>query len=568
MITYSLYSNHLTRGATEISNFSEFKLFSFGDYLLCIHGESKFVDDCITIDCEDYFFFLEGIVLNKKSLSKNYDSWESFVNSQISMTSEQLLWDKFNGSFSGLYFCKKSQVLMSFNDHIGSKAVYFYLKDNDFILSNKISLLRTILNSQFNRKLKIEDESAYSLLSYGFTLEGKTLFQNVAKLSPGSYLKRDFNSLTESSYFRFCNNPDPSISFRDAIDIVDEYFTTAVRLQFEKDKEYGYAHLVGLSGGLDSRMVTMVANELGYIDQTNFTFSQSDYLDESIAKKIASDLQHEWIFKFLDNGSFLKNLDEVTNISGGEVLYYGLSHGLSIYSLLNFEKFGLLHTGQLGDVALGTYYSSDDFDKRIASGDGAFSKTFSDKVNIDINKYPNQELFNFYNRGFSGINCGLKPIQEKTETFSPFYEKNFLEACLKIPPEIRFGHNLYKEWIKARHPNAANYIWEKTGEKIAAKTICFKGKRFTISQFFNILFYKTTGYQYRGVDSKRHMNPYEYWLRKNRSLSKYIDDYYNENISLFQDGELKSDIAALFDNGSALNKLQVASLLSAKKVFE
>ncbi len=60
-------------------------------------------------------------------------------------------------------------------------------------------------------------------------------------------------------------------------------------MEFDKDIEYGYKHLVSLSGGLDSRMTTYVANDLGYGDSiVNLTFSKTNYVDEQTAKDIAN----------------------------------------------------------------------------------------------------------------------------------------------------------------------------------------------------------------------------------------------------------------------------------------
>lgn len=68
-------------------------------------------------------------------------------------------------------------------------------------------------------------------------------------------------------------------------------FSNTVRLEFEKDVEYGYKHIVTLSGGLDSCITALLAHKLGYVNQLNFTFSQSDYLDEKILKKNCFGLQ-------------------------------------------------------------------------------------------------------------------------------------------------------------------------------------------------------------------------------------------------------------------------------------
>ena len=60
---------------------------------------------------------------------------------------------------------------------------------------------------------------------------------------------------------------------------------------FEKDLEYGYKHLVALSGGLDSRMTAWVGHNMGYTNMLNYTFSQTDYLDETVPKEITDTLK-------------------------------------------------------------------------------------------------------------------------------------------------------------------------------------------------------------------------------------------------------------------------------------
>ncbi|PEN17505.1 asparagine synthase, partial [Bacillus wiedmannii] len=88
-------------------------------------------------------------------------------------------------------------------------------------------------------------------------------------------------------YFNLNNTPREDKSEEAIIEEMDSLFREAIRLQFEKDREYGYKHIASLSGGLDSRMVNFVAHDLGYKDILNYTFSQSNYLDEKIAKDIA-----------------------------------------------------------------------------------------------------------------------------------------------------------------------------------------------------------------------------------------------------------------------------------------
>lgn len=535
----------------------------FDDYVLYFNSKEKFSEDRVLFNKNGVIFFLNGVILNKSCfICENEDFTQTCFRLYEKLGPEFI--QNLNGSFNGFVYNSNDKSLHVFNDHIGSKPLYYH-KELDLI-SSKISLLYDLL---YFLKLTptLSIESAYCLLSYGFMLDTLTLSNEVSKLSPGSVLNKGNKHCY--TYFQLDNTPDESITKNDAISIIDDSFSKAIRLQFDKDIEYGLAHLVGLSGGLDSRMTSMVAHELGYIGQTNFTFSQNFYLDETIAKNISKDLHHEWIFKSLDNGLFLRNLDEITEISGGSVLYYGLAHGESLYRLLNFSNVGLVHTGQLGDVVVGTFYNNDKFSDSYKAGDGALSTTLAEKISLStLNRdYQNQEIFNFYNRGFSGANSGLASIQNYSETMSPFYQIDMLNNAIKIPAEIRFGHNLYKDWILTKHKSAAEYKWEKTGQSLKAKTFNINGKAFTSKQVLGIAARKILGVDFNDVGSKNHMNPFQFWYNTNKSLKLFIDNYYLANINFVEDFELKNDVEDLFNNGTVLNKLQVISLLSAIKRF-
>ena len=133
-------------------------------------------------------------------------------------------------------------------------------------------------------------------------------------------------------------------------------FEKAVKKEFEKDKKDGYKHLVDLSGGLDSRMVSWVANDMGYKEQLNISYCKEGYYDEKISKEIAKYLNHEYIFKYLDDKKFLYDIEEITDKNFCAATYFGITGGNRLLKSLNMKIFGLEHTGQLGDALLSTYY--------------------------------------------------------------------------------------------------------------------------------------------------------------------------------------------------------------------
>lgn len=276
------------------------------------------------------------------------------------------------------------------------------------------------------------------------------------------------------------------------------------------------------------------------------------------------------MFKALDNGNFLKNIDETTQITGGNVLYYGLAHGLSLYNYLNFENLGIMHSGQLGDVIISTFYSSLNGEKQFSFGDGAYSKKQLQKLQVFKFKeiYLNEEIFKMYIRGFYGANQGLLGVQQYTETYSPFYDINFMEFALSIPLKLRFNHYLYKKWIKTKYPEAAKYVWEK--EKVPINYpywIKIKGKNIPFNQLLAKLLSRL-GFTKYGINTKNNMNPLEYWYNTNPELKNFMDDYFGENISMLDAYiDLKAVCSDIYNDikNTGTEKIQVLTLLSAVK---
>lgn len=535
----------------------------------------KFINDKIFQEDDNYLIVIEGVIFNKLKLMNDYkcNSWYQCV-IQLYLNNSETFFDEFRGSFSGIFFDKKKDLWLIFNSHIGDKQVFYSKLGDKMIFGSEINFL-TSYYKQNSLSYSLDQDGAYMLLSYGYMFEDFTLFAEIKKLCPGNYIRLQHNNFSIKQYYRIDNTPNYKKKKNDFIEDIDVVFRNSIKNQFDKDREYGYKHLASLSGGLDSRMVAWVAHDMGYKDQLNYTFSQSNYLDETIAKSISRDLNTEWIFKALDNGNFLKDIDIITSITSGNILFYGLAHQRSIYKDLNMSKFGMVHSGQLGDVVFGTMYSSLNQNEKFNIGDGFYS--YSNKllhklgsVNLK-NEYANQEIYGLYSRGLNGANSGLLMPQEYSETFSPFYDRDVLECALAIPVELRFNHAFYKKFIIKKYPKAAQYKWERHNSKITSpKIILFNEEYYlatipkrALTKLFALVGIKSI----RGLNSTFHMNPVDYWYYTNNSLKKYFDNYYAENIENIYNLELKRDCMHLYLSGNTLEKIQVLSFLSAIKLY-
>lgn len=529
----------------------------------------KFNKDKIYYEDEQFLLIVDGVIFNKTLICGTNSNTElKFILINMYKSIGDNFFKSLKGSYYGALFDKKKNKWIVFTDHIGSKPMYFAETDNYIVFSNHfISLLHDLKNK--GRKVSLNEQGAYLLLSYGFVFEDITITNEIKRQLIGYYSVVIGKDIIHKKFYQLINNPI-EISEEQAIEQLDFKFRNAIKLQFDKDKEYGYSHLASLSGGLDSRMTVWVAHDLGYTEQLNITFSQSNYLDETIAKKIASDLKHEWIFKALDNGNFLKSIEETTNISGGNVLYYGLAHGLSLYKNLNFENYGVLHSGQLGDVVVGTFYSSLNEKKQYAIGDGAYTKenlSFIQDIKLK-EEYANEEIFKFYIRGFYGANQGLLGIMNYTETMSPFYDIDFLEFALSIPLKYRYDHYIYKKWIKNKYIKASSYIWEKEKVPVNYKFwLNINGNKAPINQLHNKIATKL-GIEKYGFNTKNNMNPLEYWYNSNSDLKEFMDGYYNKNIHLLNNfTPLKYECEKIYWRGKLSERQQVLSLLGIIKVI-
>lgn len=295
---------------------------------------NKFMDDKVFVDSTDLLIVIEGVVLNKKQLIDQYTPDESFEGCIRNMyaASGEKFFNPFRGSFSGVLYDKIKDTWIIFTDHIGYKQVFYSGLNGCLLFGSEMGFMVETLKTN-NLPVTLNNTGAYLALTHGFVIEDHTLVSEIKKLTAGHYLRYDEQGLKEIRYHRFSNKPKIGMTIEEAVQGIDKYFRNAVRLQFEKDLEYGYKHITCLSGGLDSRMTVWVAHHMGYTEQLNTTFSQSNYLDFTIAQQIATDLHHDFLFKPLDHGDFISKIDEITPLTYGSACFFGLAHGKSLYDL-------------------------------------------------------------------------------------------------------------------------------------------------------------------------------------------------------------------------------------------
>lgn len=530
----------------------------------------KFKNDKIFEETENSVICTDGIIFNLKNLlaEEGHGRFSDYLKTAFLNDSENFI-KKLKGNFSGYVYDKEMHELIVFTDHIGSKPVYYFFDEANGVLifaSEQKAVIEGMRRLGYTPHLSTA--GAYCLLTFGFMIRDNTLVAEIKKIPPGNILVYKQNKVLFIEYYRLSSTPYLSNGPDVLIKNLDKLFKSAIKMEYEKDLEYGYQHISTLSGGLDSRMNVANAIKQGFKNIACFTFSESGYLDEIIAKRIASDHHLKFIFYALDNGDYLvEHLDDVINSNDGLILYSGASHAYACSNAINFCRRGLVHTGQIGDLVMGSYLAGPAH-RKVSSEiieNIAYSKKLLPKlmqhISFNLAEYENDEIYAFYERCVNGVFNGYRIIEQFTEYASPFLYLDFLDYAMKIPPSYRYKESIYIKWINISIPDFAKYTWEKykISPRYPLKLMTLYASLYHLSR--SVL---------RRISPRKNlsMNPFDHWWKSNEELRERINASFKENIDAVKGNpELFLDCIQLFETGSLLEKTQVITLIRAIKIF-
>ena len=522
---------------------------------------SKFQEDKVFYEDLDVLIALDGAILNMDELRRNSRSaTNAEAIKKAYVAGDSRFFKSFRGEFSGLLYDKQSDKWIFFTNHVGSKSLFYYRDADLFVCASELKVVTQLLRKA-GRRCTLDEAGAYMLLTYGFMLEDYTLVSEVKRLRPGHCIEVSPNSVRVESYYALHDSPAWPTAKGKIIDTLEDLFRQAVGREYQKDVEYGYRHIATLSGGLDSRMAVIVAHELGYRDVLDITCSESGYLDQTIASRIAADLHDEFLAYALDNGTYLlDNMNASITANDGLALWGGAAHACSLWRKLDFTDYGIIHMGQIGDAVMGSFVTSA-ARQRPTPGQGAYSRRLLPKISDILQKivaqYESEELFLFNNRAFNGAFNGNWTAYQFSECASPFLDVDFLDYALRVPRNLKLHEKLYREWICAKHPRAARYVWEKTKSRLSAST----AEAYIRRQLWRVMSRIAPRRFIRG------MNPLKYWYKNNVQIQESFLRHYRENLSRIDAfPALKADCDRLFNGGAPLEKTQVMTLLEAVKL--
>lgn len=541
----------------------------FDNYSFYFNYSDRFKEDKLFFENDNHIFAIDGVLLNKKELYDQYN-----VNNMKDLIS--IIYNKFHkdfikylrGPFLGFVMNKNQNELFVFSNQTGDTHVFYYINKNQAFISNDFNKIVSGLKEN-NIDYSLDEIAVNQILSFGYLVTENTLIKNIKRLTPGNILILQNHKIINKEYYKLNNTNNIDISFDEAIEVLDEKFRNATTRCFEKDLEYGYnSHLADISGGLDSRMVNWVAKDLGYDDITNISYSQSMSHEHKYSSEITNYMENQFIHKQLDEGEFLLNPENIIKKNYCLASYQGITGGDHLLKSINFNEYGLEHTGQLGDVVIGSYVSDSEHRAVDHSGYRSNSTIEEQGLGIDFNDFDNHEMYIFLTRGMQGILSTHTIRRNYTQAVSPFLDLDFMNFCFSLPLKYRINHKLYLGWISEKYPDALNV------KCTTSKTEYFFEKAMEFGELaYHRLFYEIKLLLYNNNlinkfnPPKNKMNPFKYWYNTNNGFKEFVENYFNKNIKLIKNSKIKKRLIKQFDSDNISIKLSIISILAFYKLY-
>lgn len=547
-----------------------------GRYNCKFEKSDHFKDDKLFFKKDNLLCLLDGVILNKDELmrSKPDKSWEDVYFELVQNSAEEIA-NRLRGSFSGLIYDEYNEKVWAFTDHVASRGVFYTIKDNVLIVTSHLKLIAEAMENVYGG-VKPSVQGCQEMLLVGAPMHGNTVFDGVRRLLGGKYVYYGKDRLLEKRYHIFRNVPEHESTLDECIERCDGLLRKAVDRIYRKNDEYGYRYLADLSGGLDSRLVNWVANDLGYKNALNICWSMEGKADHTISKKMAKRLGNGYFFYPMNRGEeIICDVDKVIDKTGGIVNYFMGTGVNRLLDEVDLSNVGMEITGLLGELH-NAYWIEEESDEHTPPkyiGSSYFSQGMDFKCPGEYSKeYENFEQMQLYEYSVILWMSGGFVRQDRVEVCSPFVDKDFLEFAYRIPLKWRRNHYFTMAWMCKKYPEAAKFLWQaemKPVESVFHNKI-YPPKAIYVTERLIARAYNKICRVLRinsGLAYLNEMNPVHIWFMKEKNIRRFYAEYYKKYRGLVKDRDLYKLMLQMMNSNIAVNQVSVINLLAIYKLY-
>lgn len=229
---------------------------------------------------------------------------EGFVKRGIEIVHE------LNGMFAFAIYDTISQDLFLFRDRIGIKPVFYFWDGKHFAFASELkSLLRLAKIGN-----KIQSEAISHFLNVGYIPAPQTIYENIYKMPPASFIKISKAGLFQYQYWSMPASIQAK-AFEDeqqAKEQLHNLLRSAVNYQLISDVPLG----IFLSGGIDSSLITALAVSQSSAPVNTFSigFKEQKFNESNFAAEVAGYLNtrhHEFIVSVTEAKALVEKMMDV-----------------------------------------------------------------------------------------------------------------------------------------------------------------------------------------------------------------------------------------------------------------
>ncbi len=208
---------------------------------------------------------------------------------------------RFVGMFSIVLWDRKDNCLLLARDQLGVKPLYYGWVNSTFFFSSELKAVTAISSDS----PKIDRDALVLYFRYGYIPAPHSIYQNIYKLQPGTWLRIDEATAHRPSTLKELDSKlsvywsprslaesapafAPRLDDAEAVDALDSLLSEAVGLQMGADVPLG----AFLSGGVDSSVVVALMQKQARRPVQTFSigFHESAYDEACYARKVAAHL--------------------------------------------------------------------------------------------------------------------------------------------------------------------------------------------------------------------------------------------------------------------------------------
>lgn len=316
--------------------------------------------------CGRFVVTLNGEIYNHKKIRRAYLSdifnWrgtsdtETLVELVAKVGIDSAL-EKLVGMFAFAVFDIRKKTLTLVRDRLGEKPIYWSATQNSIVFTSDIGAMRSAPQGP----MEISGRAMSHYFEYGYVPAPLSIYDNVSKLEPGSYVEfvlsqYGIESSKQRKYWDFqglilgLQSGNPRTEF--AQDEVERQLTATIKDQLIADVPVG----VFLSGGIDSSVVAMLMAKVSSEKIKTFSigFNVPSYDESEYARKVAEYIGSDHDELILSENDCIKALSTMPDIYSEP---FADSSQIPSYLLskLASESVTVALTGDGGDEVFGGY---------------------------------------------------------------------------------------------------------------------------------------------------------------------------------------------------------------------